>query len=133
MSKVELRSVDVKGKSDDPHAPPPPATDRGKARHRIRFRPFLVTLGAVLLAALLSWVMWQAYMEAPWTRDGTVRVYAVTLAPEVAGKVVQLPVIDNQFVHKGDLLMLIEPTDYTIALSHAEAAVEQAKALALNA
>jgi multidrug resistance efflux pump len=40
-----------------------------------------------------------AYMGAPWTRDGTVRVYIVTMAPQVAGQIVELPVTDNQSVH----------------------------------
>ena len=62
-------------------------------------------------------------MGAPWTRDGTVRAYAITMAPEVAGRIVELPVVDNQFVHKGDLLMAIDPTDFRIAVSLAEAAV----------
>jgi hypothetical protein len=31
---------------------------------------------------------------APWTRDGTVRAYAVTMAPEVAGRIIKLPVAD---------------------------------------
>ena len=53
--------------------------------------------------------MWHAYMGAPWTRDGTVRVYVVTMAPEVAGRIVELPVADNQFVHKGDSLIEIDP------------------------
>ena len=68
-----------------------------------------------------------------WTRDGTVRVYVATMAPEVAGRIVKFPVADNQFVHKGDLLMLIDPRDYTIAVSRAEAAVKQAEANARNA
>ncbi len=72
-------------------------------------------------------------MGAPWTRDGTVRVYVVTMAPEVAGRIVELPVKDNQFVHKSDLLMVIDPTDYKIAVSLNEAAVQQAQANALNA
>jgi len=37
-------------------------------------------------------------MGAPWTRDGTVRAYVVTMAPEVAGRIVELPVADNRFV-----------------------------------
>ena len=49
-------------------------------------------------------------------------------APEVAGRVVELPVLDNQFVHKGDLLMVNDPTNYRIAVSQAEAAVQQAQA-----
>ena len=56
------------------------------------------------------------------------RVYVVTMAPQVAGQIVQLPVADNQFVHKGDLLMVIDPTDYKIAVSLAEAAVQQTQA-----
>jgi RND family efflux transporter MFP subunit len=77
--------------------------------------------------------MWQAYMAAPWTRDGTVRAYVVSIAPEVAGRVVQLPATDNKFVHKGDLLMMIDPTDYAIAVDRAEAAVTQARANAEDA
>ena len=77
--------------------------------------------------------MWRAYIAAPWTRDGTVRVYVVTLAPEVAGRIVELPVADNQFVHKGDLLMVIDPTNYKIAVSLAEAAADQASATAKSA
>jgi len=77
--------------------------------------------------------MWNAYMGAPWTRDGTVRAYVVTMAPEVSGHIVELPVADNQFVYKGDLLMVIDPTNYKIAVSLAEAAVQQAQANAQNA
>ncbi len=47
----------------------------------------------------------KAYVGSPWTRDGTVRAYVVTMAPEVAGRIVKLPVADNQFVHKGDVLL----------------------------
>ena len=36
-------------------------------------------------------------------------------------------------MHKGDLLTVIDPTDYKIGVSFAEAAVEQAKATAENA
>lgn len=92
-----------------------------------------VTLGVVGLACLAVWAAWNAYMEAPWTRDATVRAYVVTMAPEVAGRIVELPVADNQFVHKGDLLMVVDPTDYKIGVSLAEAAVEQARATAQNA
>jgi RND family efflux transporter MFP subunit len=77
--------------------------------------------------------MWEAYMGTPWTRDGIVRTYVVTEAPEVAGRIVKLPVNDNQFVHKGDLLLVIDPTNYKIALQLAEATVEQGQAMAQNA
>ena len=72
-------------------------------------------------------------MGAPWTRDGTVRAYVVKIAPQVAGEIVKLPIADNEFVHKGDLLMLIDPRNYSIAVRQAQAAVEQARAIAENA
>jgi multidrug resistance efflux pump len=97
-------------------------------RSRRRLVSFLITLATVVLAGLLGWAMWGVYMGAPWTRDGTVRAYVVTMAPEVAGRIVELPVRDNQFVHKSDLLMVIDPTDFSIAVSQAEAAVQQAQA-----
>jgi multidrug resistance efflux pump len=109
-----------------------PATRDAPGRRRLRIVPPLITLAAVALAAALGWAMWHAYMGAPWTRDATVRAYVVTMAPEVAGRIVELPVVDNQFVRKSDLLMVIDPTDYRIAVSLAEAAVQQAEANAQN-
>jgi RND family efflux transporter MFP subunit len=115
------------------HVPVPERTTLETARPRVRIVPILVTLAVVALAAALGWAMWDAYMGAPWTRDGTVRAYVVTMAPEVAGRIVELPVVDNQFVHKGDLLMVIDPTNFRIAVSLAEAAAQQAEANAQNA
>jgi multidrug resistance efflux pump len=104
----------------------------GHARRRMKMMPALVTLAAVTLAALLAWAAWSAYMEAAWTRDATVRAYVVTMAPEVTGRIVELPVVDNRYVRKGDLLMEIDPTNFTIAVSQAEAAVQQAQASVQN-
>jgi RND family efflux transporter MFP subunit len=94
--------------------------------------PVVVTLGAVAAAVPLAARTWHVYMETPWTRDGAVRAYVVTLAPEVAGRIVELPIADNLLVRKGQLLMVVDPTDYAIAVELAEAAVEQARANADN-
>jgi multidrug resistance efflux pump len=105
---------------------------RGYAGRRVRVMPILVTLAAAALAGLLGWAAWNNYMGAPWTRDATVRAYVVTMAPEVTGRIVELPVVDNGYVHKGDLLMEIDPTNFTIAVSQAEGAVQQAQASVQN-
>jgi multidrug resistance efflux pump len=94
----------------------------------MQMMPFLITLGTVAVALLLGSATWGVYMGTPWTRNSTVRAYVVTLAPEVAGRIVELPVADNKFVRKGDLIMVIDPTNYRIAVSQAEAAVQQAEA-----
>jgi len=98
------------------------------ARRRMEIRPFLITLVAVTIAGLLGWAMWGVYMGGPWTRDAAVRAYVVTMAPEVAGRIVELHVVDNKYVHKGDLLLVIDPTNFKIAVSQSEAAVQQAQA-----
>ena len=95
------------------------------ARTPARIVPFRITSAILAVAALFGWAMWVRYFGAPWTRDGTVRVYVVTIAPEVAGRIVELWVADNQLVHKGDPLLEIDPTDYRIAVALAEAAVKQ--------
>jgi multidrug resistance efflux pump len=112
----------------DNAAPPLPPESRAAVTRRMQTRPFLITLATVALAGLLGWTMWDVYMRAPWTRDGTVRAYVVTMAPEVAGRIVELHVVDNKYVRKGDLLLVIDPTNFTIAVSQSEAAVQQAQA-----
>ena len=124
MSGVELKANDIGTV---------PAIKRRSVLSSVRVMPVLATLAAVAVAGLLGWAAWQYYMGSPWTRDGTVRAYVVKIAPQVAGEIVQLPIADNQFVRKGDLLMLIDPRNYSIAVRQAQAAVEQARAVAVNA
>ena len=124
MSRVELKA-NVVGAA--------PAIKRRSVLASVHALPVLATLIAVALAALLGWGAWQYYMGSPWTRDGAVRAYVVKVAPQVAGEVVSLPITDNQFVHKGDLLMLIDPRNYSIAVRQAQATAEQAQAVADNA
>jgi multidrug resistance efflux pump len=133
MSEVEAKAK-REAAADSPAAvwsPEPPTRER--PRRRLRILPLLITLAAIAVAVVLGRAMWDTYMGAPWTRDGTVRAYVVTMAPQVAGQIVELPVADNQFVHKGDLLMVIDPTNYKIAVSLAAAAVQQAQVNAQNA
>jgi multidrug resistance efflux pump len=101
-------------------------------RRRPRVLPVLLTALVAAVAVVSGRVMWDAYMGTPWTRDATVRAYVVTMAPEVGGRIVDLPVRDNQFVHKGDLLMAIDPTNYKIAVGEAGASVQQAQANVQN-
>jgi len=71
---------------DDPDrdAPLRPPDSPTATKRRMEIRPFLITLAAVALGGLLGWAMWGVYMEAPWTRDATVRADVVTIAAEVA-------------------------------------------------
>lgn len=87
-----------------------------------------LTLLVVAAAIVLGGFAWAHYTQAPWTRDARVRADVVTLAAEVSGPIVALPVQDNQFVRKGDLLLQIDPARYELAVLHAQRAVEVARA-----
>jgi RND family efflux transporter MFP subunit len=134
-ARGEPRSLEIEARRSEiaPPAARSAPVDRATQPARRRALPLLITLITVVIAIALGRQMWDVYMEAPWTRDGTVRAYVVTMAPEISGRIVVLPARDNQFVHKGDLLMIIDPTDYKIAVSLAEAAVQQAQADMWNA
>jgi multidrug resistance efflux pump len=135
MSEVDAKSrreTEAESSATAPSAEPPPLLPPTARRRRFHVFPLLITLATIAVAVVLGRAMWDAYMGAPWTRDGTVRAYVVTMAPEVSGRIVELPVADNQFVHKGDLLMVIDPTNYKIGVSLNEAAVQQAQANAQN-
>ena len=131
MTVAEFRSKPDKVNDHEAIGSPGPSKG-GPVRRRVRVLPVLITLATAALAAALGWATWSAYMGAPWTRDSTVRTYVVTKAPEVAGRIIELRVADNQFVHKGDLLLVIDPTDFRIALEQAEASVRQAQASVQN-
>lgn len=85
----------------------------------------LATLILALVAVLISLIAWDHYLTAPWTRDGRVRVQVASVAPEVSGRIRELRVADNQFVHKGEVLYVIDRFDFDAALRASKAALRQ--------
>jgi multidrug resistance efflux pump len=80
----------------------------------------LATLAVFAVAVLAALVIWNSYITAPWTRDGRIRVQVASIAPQVSGQIIELKVGDNQYVHKGDVLYVIDPFDFQVALDQAK-------------
>src|SRR4029453_13233585 len=78
-----------------------------------------IIAGAVVAIALTVW-QWQVH---PQTDDATVRANFFGVAPEARGHIVEPPVRDNQFVHEGDWLFVVDPRPYELALERAKAAL----------
>src|ERR1700680_4456396 len=55
----------------------------------------------------------------PRTDDASVRANFIEIAPEISGRLAQLPVKDNAYVKQGELLFVIDPRDYEYALRQA--------------
>jgi multidrug resistance efflux pump len=85
----------------------------------------LATLAIALLAILTALLTWQHYVTAPWTRNGTVRVQVASIAPQISGRIDDVRVVDNQFVHKGDVLYTIDSSDFEVAQLTGIATVKQ--------
>jgi RND family efflux transporter MFP subunit len=83
------------------------------------------TLLIVVLAVLAALVIWNSYVTAPWTRDGSVRVQVARIAAQVSGQITEVRVVDNQYVHQGDVLYVIDPFDFQVALDTGKAQLRQ--------
>lgn len=123
MADIEPPERDVQA----PQAQKPPPTkedeaERRQEERRQRVRPY-VRIGMVLvLIGLIAggvWY-WQSTKDLEDTDDAYTDGRAVTIAPRVTGQVVSLDVNDNQFVHRGDPLIHIDPRQYDAALEQAE-------------
>lgn len=89
---------------------------------------FTITFLVLSLAIFLGVMLWDNYMNSAWTRDGRVRADVVMVAPDVGGLVSRVYVVDNQFVHKGDILYQIDDVRFHHALHEAQAIAQTRKA-----
>jgi len=94
---------------------------------------FLITLTVVAIAGLTLYYMFQDYLLNPWTRDGQVQGQIIQITSRVSGPIITIPLVDNQFVNKGDLLFKIDPRTFAAEVAEARASLAQAKAAAAEA
>jgi multidrug resistance efflux pump len=86
------------------------------------------TILIVILATLVAVWLWRHYERSPWTRDGRVRADVVRVTPDIGGLVTEVDVKDNQPVHAGQLLFVIDKPRYSLAVAQAQASVASAQA-----
>ena len=82
-----------------------------------------IASACIVVAALISaGLVLRGVVLYPRTDDAEVTANFIGIAPVVEGPVVQLPIHDNDFVKKGDLLYKIDDRPYLYALQSAVAA-----------
>src|SRR5882762_421122 len=72
----------------------------------------VITGGGLIVRNTLAWES---------TDDAQVNGHVMPLSARINGYVLEVPVIEGQLVHAGDLLVTIDAKDYTIAVEQAEA------------
>ncbi|WGJ13841.1 HlyD family secretion protein [Methylocapsa sp. D3K7] len=77
-------------------------------------QPFVLYGGTAVLALLAGAGIyyWLSTRNIVSTDDAFIDGRAVNIAPQVSGQIVSLDVTDNQFVHKGQPLVHIDPRQY---------------------
>jgi membrane fusion protein (multidrug efflux system) len=94
-------------------------------------RPRFIIIGSILLVIItvvgLIWFQHAKSYES--TDDAFIDTHTISIAPQVAGQVVQVPVNDNQLVNAGDLLVQIDPSIFNARLAQAQSvlALNEAK------
>src|SRR5208282_2313362 len=78
-----------------------------------------ILIGVIVATAIALLLVTLDTERNPRTDDASVRANFIAIAPEVSGRLAQLPVKDNAFVKQGDLLFVIDPRDYEYALRQA--------------
>src|ERR1700741_5577374 len=96
-------------------------SDTARASRRTKKLPAAALL--LIAIALLCVVLWRLD-HAPRTDDAYVYADTINVVPEVSGRIIELPVRDNQAVSKGDLLLRIDPRPYQAALDQARARLD---------
>src|SRR5437899_12563332 len=133
-SPVSAESASPVTKPLPPESDKPAASSHGSVGWKKYVTPLLVVaLGlAVLITITRNWNAWEGGKVEQITDDAYVRGDLTPLSTKVAGIVREVRVSDYQQVHKGDLLIDLEDSDYQAQVSQASAAVEAAKAAIEN-
>jgi membrane fusion protein, multidrug efflux system len=79
----------------------------------------IILVGAIVAIVFTVW-RWES---RPETDTATVRANFVGIAPKVSGHIIELPIHDNQQVKQGELLFVVDPRPYEIAVERARAAL----------
>lgn len=103
-------------------APQPPAKPVAAAKSRAPANPVRRWTLTILAFCVIIFV-YTLFSDrlAPYTPQAVVQAYIVGVAPEVAGRIVEVNVVDNEQVKAGQLLFRIDRESYEIAVRQAEA------------
>jgi multidrug efflux system membrane fusion protein len=83
----------------------------------------LIVYGIVAGFVILAIIVIRQVVRHPQTDDAVVTADVIGVVPQVSGTITELHVQDNQRVKQGDLLLVVDPRPYELAVQRARADV----------
>ena len=102
-------------------------TTKVSGKKKLRWRPVLISIGAVLLVFIIVPRAFHAWHTVS-TDDAYVNSYVTFVAPRVPGQVLRVLVDDNNRVKKGDVLVELDPEPFRVQVAIKQATVDAAQA-----
>jgi len=130
LERTELPDEDREGHGEhhDPEVRRPEEDRRGLFQKHPAAKP-IVFLIAIVAVVLVGWFWWESRQWED-TDDAEIDGHIYPISARVSGYVIKVNFDDGQVVRKGDVLVVIDPTDYTVALERARADYQDSQAQA---
>jgi membrane fusion protein (multidrug efflux system) len=96
-----------------------------------RRKAIIFAAAAALVASGLGYFIHNAFLYED-TDDAQVEGHVMPLSSRINGQVQQVNVVQGQLVHAGDVLVVIDPKDYRVAVDQASADLGDAQATATS-
>ena len=126
----ELQQPDAPAPAHDANHDRDDNHDIEERRSFLQKNPLAKPIAFLLLAAVILAVGWYWWDSRNWesTDDAQIDGHIYPVSARVGGQVIKVNVDDGQFVHKGDVLVVTDPTDYKVALDRAQADYQDSQA-----
>jgi membrane fusion protein (multidrug efflux system) len=129
--------IEEKGKSDDKEGgDKKEGEDKkeggkdGKEKKKFRWTPLkifiAVVVGIVVLVLAILYIL--SALSHETTDDAYTTGFVHQISSRVTSNVIELDIVDNQFVHEGQVLLRLDPRDFQVQVDKAQADYDKAKA-----
>src|ERR1700733_10244014 len=105
-----------------------PVKDIKAPRKKFRIGRLLVFVAVVVVLASAGYFLWKYLNTYETTDDAQIDGHIDAVSGRINGNIIEVLAEDEQFVKAGDVLVLIDPRDYQVAVDKADADLHDAEA-----
>jgi membrane fusion protein (multidrug efflux system) len=101
----------------------------GKEKKKFQWTPLKILIAVVVaIAVVIVAAIYISYaLSHETTDDAYTTGYVHLISSRVTSNVIELDIVDNQFVHQGQILLRLDPRDFQVQVDKAQADYDKAK------